>query len=83
MCWSLFFNKAAGLQEICEILKNSYLEEHLQTAASEIILVKIIICCNKRILQDILPSGEEHTVANTISQQAGNSFLFLKKGKRN
>ena len=50
LCWSLFFNKVAGLQvrnfikqtltqvfscEYCEILKNTYFEEHLRMAVSD------------------------------------------------
>ena len=39
LCWSVFFNKKAGLQ-VCSfikkrVFKNTYFEEHLWTAASE------------------------------------------------
>ena len=71
-------------------MKNSYFEIKgiiqgvVKLYKIQMILVIIIICCNKRMLQDILPFGEVHAVANTISQQTENSsrtFVF-KKGKK-
>ena len=44
LCWSLF-NKVAGLFscEICEIFKNTYLEEHLRRTASALSTINILI----------------------------------------
>ena len=68
LCWSLFFNKVAGFRnrwetptqvfscECTKIIKNTYFEEHLQTAASDALLFrnqyqKLTQICSSKLLK--------------------------------
>ena len=94
LCWSLFFNKNAGLETCnfikktlqhrcfldsnCEILKNSYFEEHLWTATSESFsfYVSLLTACN---------FIKKETLALVFSCEfceiSGNTFLQNTSGR--